>query len=580
MATKHLTPAEVAEIVAGHDQYFDSKRSMYRECRALYMTRFWRDNAYTDNVLRTEVPKAYAVVESYLGSLYAKDPSVVVGPDLRGRGNPEVAQATANQFLKQVRQQIEDATRLALIYSPGFIKLAPVESVDPMQRVSASAIPPWEVVVDDTSQSWDQQRFVGHVYMVPLKEAMERYSKRRDAFQSRAYVKWIESATIAGQKRGESSLGIEPGRDSPYAEWVRIVELYDLRADKLLVWSEDYKGGEKFLFKGVKVQVGALEDEVAADTDSDVVEKKIVHETTGIPYKTASGRPIVPIIPIYFSRDPDSPLRGYSLIERSKDQFRELNLMRTYQAQGVRRMARQWMVRAGFLSEDGAAKIAQGIDGEFIEVDVVPGSPLEGNMLPVPQAPIPADIAIYAQTVSADIDAAGLLAPFTRGEVTKSTATEQNLLASYTSSEIGRMARQRDSAISLMSQTYNTILSVVLGDDGEPLSLPNPIGPTILSSDDLTGDFQYTAVDPATTPMNDLAKRAAIQNLAPLLLQLGIDPKAMLAEVVRTFQLPESFLVEPPPPEPAPASPADPNAPEATGAPLQPPIQPPVPEGL
>ena len=129
MAAKHLTPSEVAEIVAGHDQHFDSKRSLYRECRALYLTRFWRENTYTDNVLRTEVPKAYAVVESYLGSLYAKDPSVVVGPDLRGRGNPEVAEATANQFLKSVRQQIEDATRLSLIYSPGYIKLSPTESV-------------------------------------------------------------------------------------------------------------------------------------------------------------------------------------------------------------------------------------------------------------------------------------------------------------------------------------------------------------------------------------------------------------------------------------------------------------------
>ena len=569
MTPKHLTPSEVAEIVAGHDEFFQSKRSLYRECRALYLTRFWRENTYTDNVLRTEVPKAYAVVESYLGSLYAKDPSVVVGADLRGRGNPEVAEATANQFLKSVRQQIEDATRLALIYSPGFIKLSPVESVDPLKRVQASAIPPWQVIVDDTAHSWDNQRFVGHVYMLPVKEAMQRYGKRRDAYTTRPYVKWIESASIAGQKRGESSLGIEPGQDSPYAEWVRVVEMYDLRADKLLVWSPDYKDGTKFLFTGVKVQVGALDAEVAADADSGEVETKVVHETTGIPYKTASGRPIVPIIPLYFSRDPDSPLRGYSLIERSKDQFRELNLMRTYQAQGVRRMARQWLVRAGFLSEDGAAKISSGIDGEFIEVDVVPGTPLEGNMMPVPNVPIPADIAIYAQTVSADIDAAGLLAPFTRGEVTRSTATEQNLLASYTSSEIGRMARQRDDAISLMSQTYNTLLSVVLGDDGEPLSLPNPVGPTILSADDLTGDFQYTAVDPATTPMNDLAKRSAIQNLAPLLMQLGIDPKQVLAEIVRTFQLPESFLI---PPEPEP----EPEAPE--GAPMAPPTQ--TPEGL
>jgi hypothetical protein len=116
-----------------------------------------------------------------------------------------------------------------------------VESVDPLKRVQASAIPPWQVIVDDTAHSWDNQRFVGHVYMLPVKEAMQRYGKRRDAYTTRPYVKWIESASIAGQKRGESSLGIEPGQDSPYAEWVRVVEMYDLRADKLLVWSPDYK---------------------------------------------------------------------------------------------------------------------------------------------------------------------------------------------------------------------------------------------------------------------------------------------------------------------------------------------------
>jgi hypothetical protein len=118
-----------------------------------------------------------------------------------------------------------------------------------------------------------------------------------------------------------------------------------------------------------------------------------------------------------------------------------MNVMRTYQAQGVRRMARQWMVRAGFLSEDGAAKIAQGLDGEFIEIDLNPGQPIEGNIVPVPQAPIPGDIAAYANTVDMDIRDAGLLAPFTRGEVTKSTATEQNLLAAYTSSELGSCSR-------------------------------------------------------------------------------------------------------------------------------------------
>ena len=429
-----LEPSDIRDICEQHDLYWDQRRDQLRELRRLYMTRFWESETYPtlDGILRTEVPKAYAVVESYLGSLYAKNPAVRVEPDLRDRGNPEVAQATANQYLLTIREQLEDATRLALIYPCAFMKLAPVESVDPLKRVSCAALPPWEVIVDATACSWDQQRHVGHVYLMPVAEASERYGKESTEFRTRAYSKWIEATGIAGKDTMlgiDSNAGAVPDSD----RWVRIVELYDLQEDRLLVWSPDFGDGNAYLFEGVRVQVGALDPE--AEAEAETPEGEIVHETTGIPYKSASGRPVVPILPLYFSRDPDTPLRGYSLIHRSLDQSREMNVMRTYQAQGVRRMARQWMVRAGFLSEDSAAKIAQGLDGEFVEVDLAPGADLAGNILPVPQAPIPGDIAAYATTVDMDIRDAGLLAPFTRGEVTKSTATEQNLLAAYTSSE-------------------------------------------------------------------------------------------------------------------------------------------------
>lgn len=552
-----LTPAHVAEIVAQHDLYWTNRREELREYRRLYMTDFWESQEVTvEGVLRTEVPKAYAVVESYLGSLYSKNPAVFVQPDLRARGNAEVAEATANLYLLNVREQLEDATRLALIYPSSFIKLSPVVSVDPLKRVAAAALPPWEVIVDATASSWDQQRYVGHVYLMPLPEAVERYGKPETDYTPRVYSKWIDSASTLGSK---TTVGLSPNDTSvPGMEkFVRIVEVYDLLADKLLVYSEDYKGKD-FLFTGVKVQVGAL-----SATPTEDEEPELEHETTGIPYKSASGRPIVPIIPLYFSRDPDTPLRGYSLIGRSRDQFRELNLMRSYQAQGVRRMARQWMVRAGFLSEDAAAKITQGLDGEMIEVDVAPGTPLDGNMVPVPQAPIPGDIAAYALTVDNDIKDAGLLAPFTRGEVTKSTATEQQLLAAYTSSEIGRMARIRDAVVTGIASTYNIMLSVILGDEAEPLSLPNPVGPTVLSADDLTGDFSYWAVDAGTTPMSDMAKQQSLERLVPTLLSLGAPREAVLAELVRAYQLPEAFAkaIEQ-------AQPVEPVSPEGAPAPL------------
>ena len=333
--------------------------------------------------------------------------------------------------------------------------------------------------------------------------------------------------------------------------WVRVFEVYDLTTDRLLVWSEDYKQGQEYLFEGIRVQVGALPpnpDEETPEQEREDVE----HVTTGIPFKTASGRPVVPIIPMYLSRDPDTPLRGYSLLDRSYDQFRELNVLRTYQSQGVRRMARQWMVRAGFLDDEAAAKISEGRDGEFIEVDLPPGEGLEGNIMSVPNAPIPADVMIYAQTVTSDINDAGLMAPFTRGEVTNTTATEQRLLADYTSSEVGRMARTRDEVTTSVARTFNIMLSVMLGDEAEPLALPNPIGPTMLSADDLTGDFGYWAQDAGSTPMSDDIKRQSLERLAPLLLQLGADPAQVMEELVRTYDLPTTLAEQMPAPEPAP----------------------------
>jgi hypothetical protein len=457
------------------------------------MTRFWKNRATRtlDGVLRTEVSKAYKTVESYIGSLYSKNPAVRVEPDLRDRGNPAIAQASANQYLLGIREQIEGATRLALIYPCSFLKLSPVENVDPLKRVACSALPPWEVIVDATAGAWDQQRCVGHVFLMPVSEAVGRYSKPREQFRSRVYSKWIESGTSLGTDQLQPDNLQTPDSD----QWIRVVEMYDLLDDKLLVWSADYANGDEFLFTGVTVQVGALPDEAGAGEEAPPPE--LVHETTGIPFKSASGRPVVPIIPLYFSRDPDTPLRGYSLIGRLADQFRELNVMRTYQAQGVRRMARQWMVRAGFLSEESAAsKIAQGVDGEFIEVDLAAGDAhRRQHHPPCRSTPIPADILSYAATDRGKtFNEGGTLGPLhPRRSATGSRPRPNSNCwqCVHKLGEISRMARIRDAAItSIASNLQRHSLRQCSGDDAEPLALPNPIGPTILSADDLTGDFQ------------------------------------------------------------------------------------------
>ena len=526
-----LSADNVKSIYETHKARWDAQKATMRKLKAAYMTRFWGDDS---DMTRTEVPKAYAVIESYLGSLYSKNPAVALGDDLRGRGNPEVAQATANLFLANVRPQIEDATRLALIFPCAFLKLSPVNSVDPLKRVVASALPPWEVIVDLTAGSWDDQRYVGHIGMIPVTEASEIYETSQADFSGQTYKKFLDADTTSRE-------------ESDVESWITTVEIYDLIDDRMLVWSPDYMNGDDFLFSGVTLQTGALDPDLVDGTRDEQAEDIEVF-TTGIPFKSASGRPIVPIVPVYFSRDPETPLLGYSLIGRIYDQIREINLLRSYQAAGVRRMARQYLVREGFLDDEAVAKITQGIDGEIITVSLQPGQDLTDSMVAVPNSPIPADIERYAATVENDLNAAGVLAPFTRGEVRKSTATEQNLLASYTSSEIGRMARTRDGAISDIARVYNTVLAVILGDEAEPLALPNPVGPTMLSAEDLTGDFTYIAVDSGSTPASDSVKQNNFVQLIPSLVQLGVDPAKVREELIRLFKLPESFneVVEPP----------------------------------
>lgn len=567
---------ELRTIFEQHTSYWDSQREELKRLKALYMTEFWNRRSHGGvlaDQLRVELPKGYKVVESYLGSLYARNPSVTVEPDIRGRGNPDVAEATANRHLLTVRDVLEDATRLALIFPCAFLKMAPVESPDPLKRVVDAALPPWEVIVDPTSPTWQGQRYIGHTYMMTLEEARTRYgSKQRlsaQAFTAQEYMSWLDQQSDRQSPTSRSADALQEGvTDS--GKWVRIVEMYDLLDDAMQVWSPDYKNGERFLFEGVKVQVGALDPAADAETDNDALEKETEHVTSGIPYKTASGRPVVPIIPLYFSRDPEIPLRGYSLLRRIQDQLREANLLRTYQARGVRRMARQWGVRAGFLGDTEQAKIAMGQDGEFIEMDVPPGQSLEGNIIPIPNAPIPADIGIYAQTVMNDIDEASVLAPFTRGEATNTTATEQRLLTSYTSSEIGRMARIRDAVITQVAQTYNVMLSVMLGNEGEPLTLP-VVGVEMLSADDLTGDFSYWATEGGSTPLSDMAKQEALVVNAPLLMQLGVPPDVLRAEIVRAFNFPESFNTASPPPPPGVATGLAPEpGPAGAEAPLLP----------
>ena len=344
-----LTPSFVRDLLSRHDAYWESLRPRMKEWKRAYMTEFWRDpnlpygtsaNGTTAVPLVTEVARTFSLVEGYIGSIYARNPAVVMTPDLRGEGNAAVAQAVANEWLLRQRAQLEDASRLALIFPWAALRLAATNSPDPLRRVVCTALPPWEVLVDDTAGSWDQQRWVGVISLITVEDAAARFGKKKSSFRPRAYSRWLDSPTGIPMN-GQTSAAMDLAQTSaePGGGWVRIVEIYDLEADRLVVWSPDHDRDDRFIFKGVKVQTGAS---IEPAEDDVTPEEMAAQEQTfdGISFRDAAGNPVVPIVPLYFSRDPEIPLRGYSLVGRVYPLVAELNLMRTYRLRGVRRMAR------------------------------------------------------------------------------------------------------------------------------------------------------------------------------------------------------------------------------------------------
>ena len=513
-----MKPRIVEMYYRNHSKYWDEARAELRQLRAAYMTRYWNKLEAPQQVV-IETSRAYEFVEGYIASLFARSPSVVVQSDVRGEGNAQIVQTLCNNFLDNIRTQLEDASRLALIYPNAYLKLIPNDHPDPFQRVTICAVAPWDIIVDTDATGWRDQKFIGHRYYLTLKEARDKYGPKK--FSAHPLIRFLDRVD---EDDGYNKQGLEDSE--PEFQYVEIIEFYDLVNDKMMVWSPDYQDGDKYLYDGILVPEGT--DEI----------KEVKYSE--IPFKDASGHPISPIIPLYYSRQPDVPMRGYSALRRVYDQVQEVNILRTYQASMVRRAARQWVVEAGVFDAEAMSKLSQGVDGEFIEVELSQGQTLSGSISPVPHTPVPAELERYVQQVQDDFERGSVLAPFTRGESSRATATEITALAAYSSSEIGRLARERDSAIEYIAEVYISIMKLYIKDDGDVIIINGM--PKAINVDDITGDFRFYANDSGATPVSEAVKKQEFLAVMPTLVELGVPLPEILQHLVRMMDLPQSFL--------------------------------------
>jgi len=304
--------------------------------------------------------------------------------------------------------------------------------------------------------------------------------------------------------------------EDSYLSFVEIYEIYDLEEDKLIFYSPSVEKDDH-----------------------------ILSTTSPIPIRTHDDQPCPPQVPFYSSEDCDVPLRGASPLARVKDQLTEINFMRTYWANGVRRDNRLYLVRKGALSNDAKQMILDGRDMSFIEVDLKQDEALSGVVTPIANFPISMDFERYKVEIRADLDRGSMLAPFTRGEATHTTATEVNYLQIYAAGEIGRLARRRDLAIEDIAYVYIRIMYALLDDpeskyDRKTITVDGVAN--VLTAEKLHGALKIASADQSATPMGSALRRQKLAELVPLLAQLGTPAEALLAQVVKEYDLPPGFI--------------------------------------
>jgi len=494
----------VRAAVQQHTDHWDELRPQMRRYRNAYMTKFYEDMGTTDDAsIRVETADAYASIESLMGSLFTKYPGIELAPDITGKGDLGLTKEVSNNWLKTCRTQIENAARMALIYTHSFLKLAPRESNMLTSKVAMRAVPPWQVVLDRDASAYEDCRFIGHIYYIPVDEANDKFgNKKWHGVAQKDYFTDSERNT----DRSYRSYGDQPDLPNEYL-YVEIVEMYDFLNNELLFWSSHWKGGEELLSKDA------------------------------IPVSTFDGKPLSNLVPFYFSRRPDRPMEGYSAMARIYDQVFEKNILRTFWANAVRRDSRQFIYKEGAFDEEALAKITSGVDGAMVATD---SDTLSGLIDVVPVVPISSNHAAYLNYIESDLNKGSLTAGFTRGEASKATATEISALMQYTSSELGKMARDRDGTIEQAALLYIRML-IPLIDDSEKTVVATPDGAKVLSSDKLDADWTFYATDGGSTPMTDMIKKQQLIQLIPILAQLGVPGTAMKDEIIRLYGLPPTF---------------------------------------
>lgn len=533
---------DIKFIVASHSEFWEGKRLEMKAYSNAYLKKMFSNSQASqlttgNSDVVVETADGYAIIEAYVSALFPKAPGVIVAPDATGTGNAPVAEAIANRFLFDKFALIEQGLRFSLIYPFAAWKMGIARKKKIIDSVDIKPVFPWDLVLDQNATRWENQRFVGHRYYLPLSEAKERFGNKewvgaertdylensKTPAQSKSYVPndSYKLSTLATKKT-------ETG--STLLTYVEIIEMYDFQNDELTFFSPALKTGEGII---------------------DVV--------SPIPFRDEEGDAISPLVPIYLGQDPAVPLRGNSTMGRLYSQLYEINSIRTFYARAVRKDTRIYLARKGVLDEEAKANISNNIDNSIVEIDAPMDTPVSTIVSPLINQGLSGDFYNYAAQVKVDLDRGNLLGAMGRGAPTGGstpiTATEAASIQLSLSSEASKLARFRDQAIEQIAKLYIMFVKILLetkpdGEDPEVIIVDEE--KVIITPKDLEGSFRVVSLDAGTTPLSSAIKKQRLLEMSGLLLNLGLDRTALLETLIKEFELPASLaeaIIPPQPPQ-------------------------------
>lgn len=602
-------PSRVVGVIRAHDSAMDDVRGEMLLHKSTFKTDFWRHGRQSTkggswNYGRSvgvdiEVNELLPMVRAKIAAIFRATQRVSCNPDPMGRGDPDKAALVYNAWLTQAVQKpriLRALTQLELYPGIGF-KVATVSGTAPaIERVQLRVVPWWEVVLDRDVTDEEEERFRGHVYWMPRKEAEAKWpdvegkltGTVREDFLASSTAQASRAATSRRNTRGSAPKGVV-GAVSQDDDWVRVLEFYNLR-DPITKDGSTYTG---------RLEIWILEQ-------AELSQRPILMDT--LPFATPSGKPMANIIPCILLPEPEYPFRGIPPAKKVMPQLAEQNLCRSHIAKSARLNARKGLVRPNVLGTAAKDVLVNGEDMEYAEVNAEMQGSLAEAIYNIPHSPIAADLYKWQELLAADKSAVRATPPSAMGQPAgrDTTAYEIQTMALAAENETGmsagvflaamtevltlvgrgvilNMTQRKDSASGnagpavalapegavrsgddtpeqMATDAKNTVKAEVSGgvdplraigglfapgetESGDEfvqdiLQVQDDKGaPVAITVADLDGDFGVTFVEGVRTPMTDAAKQQALMQVYPQYEALWDQvlaggPKALLAEAM------------------------------------------------